>query len=299
MSYKTEILQEFREAARKPILESKILMDTTSKETQKTKELNNILKEIKQQFLERIVPSSFTDEGRQCYLRKILTVNYASFILMLEERNKVWGYDYMSFSRRIGELWEPFCRIIFDNSVSNIKIENAISFDAVKDKMQQDALAYINLLPIQDEEKSKLRSLYLKPWEITCSGDISLKLDLHFTHDGILHNCDFKSGFSSNEKGNTNRLLQVGSILNTFSSRSRNILFVRQTEEENNHYLARLRQSDFWEVYCADEAYDEMFRLTKFDIQGWIKDNMDWQEDLSPAFVRYLRDKKLMQYLLW
>ena len=61
MSYKTEILQEFREAARKPILESKILTDTTSKETQKTKELNNILKEIKQQFLERIVPSSFTE----------------------------------------------------------------------------------------------------------------------------------------------------------------------------------------------------------------------------------------------
>lgn len=47
-------------------------------------------------------------------LNEILMITYASYIVMLEYRNKVWEYDYMSFSRRIGELWETFCKLPFE-----------------------------------------------------------------------------------------------------------------------------------------------------------------------------------------
>ena len=38
-------------------------------------------------------------------------ITYACYVVMLESRNEVWPYDYMAFSRRVGELWEPFCKL--------------------------------------------------------------------------------------------------------------------------------------------------------------------------------------------
>lgn len=46
--------------------------------------------------------------GNDRLLNEILSMTYASYIIMLEYRNKVWPYEYMAFARRIGELWEPF-----------------------------------------------------------------------------------------------------------------------------------------------------------------------------------------------
>lgn len=77
-------------------------------------------------------------------LNEILLLTYASYVVMLEYRNKVWKYEYMAFARR--------------------------------------------------------------------------------------------SGFSSNEKGNTNRLLLVASIYNSLGEIEKTLLFVRQSEDENNHY---------------------------------------------------------------
>jgi|SRR6266571_6547213 len=44
----------------------------------------------------------------------ILLVSHCTNVVMLECRNSVWPYDYMAFSRRIGELWEPFCNDCFE-----------------------------------------------------------------------------------------------------------------------------------------------------------------------------------------
>ena len=41
-------------------------------------------------------------------------------------------------------------------------------------------------------------------------GNIDLKLDYFGTSGEIIYGIDFKSGFGSNEKGNTERILQVG-----------------------------------------------------------------------------------------
>lgn len=42
-------------------------------------------------------------------LECVLMITYTNDVVMLEARNDILQYEYMSFSRRIGELWEPFC----------------------------------------------------------------------------------------------------------------------------------------------------------------------------------------------
>lgn len=124
-------------------------------------------------------------------------------------------------------------------------------------------------------------------------------LDLHFEQDGIHYNCDFKSGFSSNEKGNTNRLLLVASIYNSLGEIEKTILFVRQAEDENNHYLQTLKNSPYWEVYCADDGYAAMKAFTGFDMRKWLDENVDWKNDISAALKQHLERNDLLKYLTW
>lgn len=37
------------------------------------------------------------------------------------------------------------------------------------------------------------------------------------------------------------------------------ILFVRQPEEQNNHYLQTLKNSGYWDVYCAQDTYQAIY----------------------------------------
>lgn len=72
-------------------------------------------------------------------------------------------------------------------------------------------------------------------------------------------NADCKSGFGSNKKGNTNRLLLVASIYQHIEPEDyRCLLLVRAPGDENNHYLQILKRSDLWEVYCGAETYPKM-----------------------------------------
>jgi hypothetical protein len=131
------------------------------------------------------------------------------------------------------------------------------------------------------------------------SGGIKLSLDLHFEQEGIHYNCDFKSGFSSNEKGNTNRLLLVASIYHSLGDNEKTILFVRQNEDENNHYLQTLKQSQFWNVYCANESYEAMRNFTGFDMRKWLDLNVDWENDISKELRNHLKTNDLLKYLTW
>ena len=53
-------------------------------------------------------------------LKSILASTYCAQVAMLDLRNEVWPYEYMAFSRRIGELWEHFVRIPFFYSVTEV-----------------------------------------------------------------------------------------------------------------------------------------------------------------------------------
>lgn len=232
-------------------------------------------------------------------LDEILIITYASYIVMLDTRNSVWPYEYMAFARRIGELWEPFCKLPFEYPIKKLTIISPPDFNKVQDTIKKDATNYIDSLKLDQETKDELKRHYAIPWTMVDSGGIKLGLDLHFEQDGIHYNCDFKSGFSSNEKGNTNRLLLVASIYNSLGEIEKTILFVRQPEDDNNHYLQTLKNSPYWDVYCANDGYAAMKRFTGFDMREWLDNNVDWENDISSELREHLEKNDLLRYLTW
>lgn len=263
-----------------------------------TSEINKYINEIREESI-AYLKSHCEGMTQYDFLDEILTITYASYIVMLDARNSVWPYDYMTFSRRIGELWEPFCKLPFEYPIKNLKIIEPPSFQVVQNQIRKNAADYIDSLDVDDETKAELKFHYSIPWTLVDSGGIKLNLDLHFEQDGIHYNCDFKSGFSSNEKGNTNRLLLVASIYNFLGEIEKTLLFVRQSEDENNHYLQTLKNSPYWDVYCADNCYSAMKDFTGFDMRDWLNENVDWKNDISTELRDHLERNDLLKYLTW
>lgn len=294
---KAQWISDFREIG-ESILEE--LSKTKKSQKDKASEVNKHIKEYRESKIAGISTIAKRESwDNQALLNEILVITYASYIVMLEYRNKVWEYEYMAFARRIGELWEPFCKLAFDFSIKPLTLIDPPDFDEVQTRIKHDAAEYIDSLTLPENDKAELKRHYDIPWTMVDSGGIKLGLDLHFEQNGIHYNCDFKSGFSSNEKGNTNRLLLVASIYNSLGEIERTILFVRQTEDENNHYLQTLKNSPYWEVFCADDGYAAMKEFTGFDLRKWIDQNADWENDISAEFRQHLERNDLLKYLTW
>ena len=280
---KAEWISTFRKVGDSILID---LSKTQKSKNDKASEINKRIKEFRDGEIASINNIAKRDAwDNQSLLNEILLLTYASYIVMLEYRNMVWEYEYMAFARRIGELWEPFCKLAFDFPV--------------KARIKNDATEYIDSLDLPDEIKEELKRHYDVPWTMVDSGGIKLGLDLHFEQNGIHYNCDFKSGFSSNEKGNTNRLLLVASIYNSLGEIEKTILFVRQAEDENNHYLQTLKNSPYWEVHCADDGYAAMKEFTGFDMRKWLDENADWKNDISAELKQHLERNDLLKYLTW
>lgn len=294
---KQEYITLFREKAEKIFSN---LLTAKLKLSDKASEMNKQIKHEKELFLSKILNDAKQREWtNEKILKESLLITYASYIVMLEYRNEIWPYEYMSFARRIGELWEPFCKLAFEYPISKLNIVEPPIFSVIQEKIQIDAKSYIENLNLDEKIKKELKEKYDIPWKLVDSGGINMKLDLHFEKNGINYNCDFKSGFSSNEKGNTNRLLLVASIYNFLGGNNRQIIFVRQKESENNHYLQTLKNSKFWNVYCADECYSAIKEFTGFDLKVWMSQNINWEGDISLDFKNHLYDNSLLKYLTW
>lgn len=235
----------------------------------------------------------------QKLLDRLLLTSYAYYVVMLEYRNAIWNYDYMAFSRRIGEIWEPFCKITFDYPLKDLSFFDPPSFVEIQESMQSEVEDYIYRLEVPEDQKQDLSDYYLIAWEMIDSSNINMSLDMHFKQNDRFYNVDFKSGFSSNEKGNTNRLLQVAGIYATLPKNYECLIFVRQLEDENNHYLQTLKNSPNWQVFCAEEAYSKMEEFTGFNLKEWMAANIDWMGDFSHEFARYILDNDLTKYLTW
>lgn len=231
-------------------------------------------------------------------LECVLTITYANDVVMLESRNFVWEYDYMAFSRRVGELWEPFCKLCFKYPITKISAFVPPLFSEVKECLTTEITTYIDALNIKVREKGKLKRYYDKVWSLVTSGEIQLECDLHFTDGQTKYIVDFKSGFGSNEKGNTNRLLLVGSIYqNIEADNYKCMIFVRSTD--NNHYLTTLQNSGVWETICGADAYSRISQFTGFDIKNWIERNIDWMNDFVPQMRNTVVRNGLQNYLIW
>ena len=262
------------------------------------KAIINTTRNLKTIIMQRSLAQSWSKE---ITLNNMLMITYCSYVVMIEFRNKAWSYEYMAFSRRIGELWEPFCKICFDFPVrSDVELFEPPLFSDVKEQLQQEIRDYIKSLNLSDKEKDQLLDYYDKVWSLVTSGEIKLEFDLHFKIDGSKYNVDFKSGFQSNEKGNTNRLLLVASVYkNIIGSNNECMLFVRAKEDENNHYLQTLKNSGIWDVYCGEETYEQIKNYSGFDLASWIVENIQWQNDLEQDTLAYFNENDLIKYLSW
>ena len=296
---KSHLLQYFRERGGEKLSE---LQRELGSENYKdiAGKINRALSDILQSFLEVVINTAelekWTSEDR---LRSILTSTYCAQVVMIDLRNQVWPYEYMAFSRRVGELWERFVRIPFSYSVKTVKPFVPPLFSEVRSSLRKEIEEYIAVLELAPEQKAELLEYYKKVWILVDSGEINLQLDFHAEIDGKKVNIDFKSGFGSNEKGNTNRLLMVATIYRNIEDDYENVLLVRARENQNNHYFQILKDSEVWEAYCGEDTYRKVSDYTGFDLRDWVSVNINWAEDLLPDTTNHFTINNLLGYLEW
>ena len=297
-SNKIGLLSYFRSRANE-ILSELALKYAPSDFKKKASALNKAIIQCKENLLAIVYECARAEQwSNQELLECILMITYTNDVVMLEARNSIWEYEYMAFSRRVGELWEPFCKLCFIYPLTNIRLFVPPLFEEVKQNLTNEISDYIDGLQIKTREKARLMRYYDKVWGLVTSGDIQLECDLHFTDGTNKYIVDFKSGFGSNEKGNTNRLLLVGSIYqNIESDKYKCLIFVRSSE--NNHYLTTLQNSGVWNISCGVDTYEQICYFTGYDIHNWINENIDWMNDFTPQMRETIERNGLENYLIW
>ena len=205
-SKKAQLLDYYRNRAVELIAEVKQIYGDAEYKS-RAAAVNLGLIEVKDNLIKTLEQKAKKENWKQeDTLAGILMITYTNYIVMMESRNDVWPYEYMAFSRRIGELWEPFCQLCWEYSANpNINYFVPPLFKDVKEKLSKEIDDFIEKLKISKKEKDELRRYYQKAWTLVTSGEIKLELDLHFEENKKKYVVDFKSGFSSNEKGNTNQ----------------------------------------------------------------------------------------------
>jgi hypothetical protein len=294
---KNELLSYFRNRASEALTDIKTIFAETQAD-KRARAINESLNQTKSvlitTLLQQAEKEKWTNKEK---LESILMITYCNIVVMIETRNSVRPYEYMDFSRRVGELWDPFCKLCFYYPINNLSLFIPPLFSEVKKKMIDEIADYIDKLNITAEEKQELKKYYDKVWSLVSSGEIQLELDLHFSHNNQKYVVDFKSGFGSNEKGNTNRLLLVATIYQNLNENYKCLLFVRA--EENNSYFNTLKNSGIWEAYCGSEAYEKIKKYSGYDLKLWTDTNIDWATDLNAETTAHFADNNLLQYLLW
>ena len=232
-------------------------------------------------------------------LSALLMAHYTGCLTMIEGRNAIWPYEYMAFSRRMGELWQAFCQLAFEHPLRGLELVDPPAFQDIRAELQKDLAEYVASLGLSASKEGELRGYYDKIWLFVDSGQIKLDLDLHFEQSGQKVVVDFKSGFGSNEKGNTNRLLLVATIYKTLVEDYRCLLLVRSPEDRNNHYFRTLRDSKVWEAYSGSEAYEKIGEFTGFGLRNWIDSHVDWLEHLNQETAHLIRASGMKGYIEW
>lgn len=298
-SRKAELLEYFRHRAGESL--ERIKSTYASREfKEKASAINRAIIEMRQEVIDRLLQRAAKEKwSNQEILRCVLMITYTNYIVMIEHRNDVWPYEYMTFSRRIGELWQPFCKLCFDFPLRNLTPYVPPLFSQAKQMLVAEFENHIHALSITEQQKKDLYECYNRVWAFVTSGEIRLELDLHFEQDGEKFVVDFKSGFGSNEKGNTNRLLLVASIYKNMQDNYRCLLLVRAEEDRNNNYFRTLKNSGMWEAYCGDETYEKISLHSGFDISQWIKNNIEWSSDFRSDVMLHFKENNLDQYLKW
>lgn len=285
VSLKQEIFDYFRmnlSATTQEIQNSNLPQKT------KSNQINQAVEAVRVQ----LIPILFNNHPELNVSKLYMLLQYCYTVMSLEYRNMVWPYEYMAFSRRNGELWERFCKAAWDNSqVPNLSRIEAPEFDDVRNSFRDRIIGYTDNNENQELIVNDMDSIF------ALVGEINMKQDEMFISNDINHIIDFKSGFSSNEKGNTFRVLAVGRAYKHWDANVNLLFLVRQNE--NNNYLEIIRRSNLWAVHCGDEAYRKIDELTNAGIAEIRREAIDFQNDLSAGFWNYLYANDLTNYLDW
>lgn len=221
-----------------------------------------------------------------------MLLQYCFTVISFEYRHMIWPYEYMAFSRRNGELWERFCKAAWDKTqVPGLARIKPPKFDEVKEIIKDE----ISDLASDSNNKKAIMEIVDDIFELV--GPINMSQDEMFKTHGINHIIDFKSGFGSNEKGNTLRVLAVGKAYKHWDPNVKLLFLVRQYE--NNNYLEQIKKSNLWRVYCGSDAYEKIDELTEAGICEIISQAVDFENDLSDNFWQYLCNHDLSKYLNW
>lgn len=228
-------------------------------------------------------------------LGSLLRLFYCSLVVNLEARNKVFPYDYMDFARRIGEVWEDFCKVCWDAPV-NAKLRRLTppTFATVREALLKN---FEKLAKTAGRAEAAIMAEYSRLVDLL--GNINLTEDEYCELGKQRYVIDFKSGFGSNEKGNTERLLTVAKIYRLLPEKHTCVLAVRSKEDEGNNYLKVLKTSKLWTVYCGADAYAFMKSLTGFDLSAWVRMNVAFHEDMERGAYQHLSAQGLTKYLAW
>lgn len=248
---------------------------------EKASRVNKLIKKETSQYINLLKETISAEEK--------LVIAYCSVVLSIQYRHQIRAYEYMDFSRRIGELWQEFCATAWNFSpLAHIKKYDPPKFENIKveliDKLKEN---------LDIENLNRVISLS------TLIPEINLKEDVTYTNNGNLKVIDFKSGFGSNEKGNTHRLLTVANAYKFIDPKVSCYLLVRQTE--NNHYLQVLANSGLWDVRLGREAYKFMANETGVDILSVSEICSDILNDIIPTVVNDLKKKVsgIEKYTKW
>lgn len=283
---KKRILNEFEQRLTEPV--NRIAFQNTHF-LKKSEAVNKLVASVKSSLIpwvESMPQFARTDAA--------LLLHYCSSVASLEFRNRVWPYEYMAFSRRVGELWEGFCSAAWDYpSKQGVHRIHQPDFNEVRETLRGRILENIGYHGRKNELLADIDILF------ELIGNINMREDEVFLASGLPHVIDFKSGFGSNEKGNMLRLQTVGRAYRLWNMQTRLMLLVRQ--EENNNYLRVLQQQGVWSVYTGDAAYEQISRITGANIQQFRNGIINWEEDLSPEFIYHLENQPtdLRSYLRW
>ena len=119
-SEKTELFDYFRNRASESLVSVKEQYGATQFK-KRASAINREIISTRENLFRNIMQSAKKNNWpEKQLLESLLMTTYTSYVIMLEFRNIVWPYEYMAFSRRIGEIWEPFCKLCFEYPIAKI-----------------------------------------------------------------------------------------------------------------------------------------------------------------------------------
>ncbi|MDB9870145.1 hypothetical protein OAD33_03655 [Alphaproteobacteria bacterium] len=221
-------------------------------------------------------------------------MNYYCYVIsMIESRQTIIEYNDIEFSRRIGEVWEGLCQLIITNPNSTLKKVNPLDTSNFYNEIKK------KIIEFSSQEKINESNTFHN-FLVELLGDINLKLDFNgCDNSGKLIGIDFKSGFGSNEKGNTQRILQVGKIYKFLTENIELSIIVRQND--NNNYYDKIKNSGVWNAIKGNSSYDYLSDISGCNAINFLKNEfnftLDFKKDIYDSIGNSVESRD--KYLTW